>query len=92
VSVIDAAPNETRAGAWTTYARMNLLCTPKSLAGPEAGFPGLGFQAWHEARFGEASYADIQHRVETARKIILGNGVAGGCGANSVGGREIVYV
>ncbi|SAL47501.1 NAD(P)-binding domain-containing protein [Caballeronia humi] len=128
VSVIDAAPDETRAGSWTTYARMNVLRTPKSLAGPEAGLPGLSFQAWYEARFGEASYADIErigrgqwaeylawyrhflgipirygttltliepkgmhfalhltirtargveHRVETARKIILGNGFAG---------------
>ncbi|MDR5827470.1 NAD(P)/FAD-dependent oxidoreductase [Caballeronia sp. LP006] len=128
VSVIDAAPDDTRAGVWQTYARMNRLRTPKNLAGPEAGLPGLSFQAWHEARHGEASYADIerigreqwaeylawyrhflaipirygttltlieplgthfrlhlsvrtdegtQTRVETARKVILGNGVAG---------------
>jgi len=128
VSVIDAAPDETRAGAWTNYARMNRLRTPKTLAGPEAGLPGLSFQAWHEARYGAAAYANIERigrtqwaeyiawyrqflgvtirygttltliepagshfrlhltvrtergvetRVETARKIILGNGVAG---------------
>ncbi|SAL22479.1 FAD-dependent oxidoreductase [Caballeronia choica] len=128
VSVIDAAPDETHAGVWTTFARMNRLRTPKSLAGPEAGLPALSFQAWHEARHGEASYADIERigraqwaeylawyrhfldipirygttltlvepvgthfrlhltirtaegveqRVETARKIVLCNGVAG---------------
>jgi len=128
VSVIDAAPDEARAGSWRNYARMNRLRTPKILPGPEAGLPGLGFQAWHEARHGEASYADIERigrkqwadylawyreflgipvrygttltliepqgahfrlhltvrtargvelRVETARKIILANGVWG---------------
>jgi len=128
VGVIDAAPDEARAGSWTNYARMNRLRTPKSLPGPEGGVPGLSFQAWHEARHGEASYADIERigrrqwadylawyraflgipvrygttltliepqgahfrlhltvrtargvelRVETARKIILGNGVSG---------------
>ncbi|MCC8402259.1 NAD(P)-binding domain-containing protein [Paraburkholderia sp. MMS20-SJTN17] len=128
VDVIDAAPDATRAGVWTTYARMNRLRTPKTLPGPEAGLPALSFQAWHEARHGEASYADIERigrgqwaeylawyrqflgiavrygttltlieptdahfrlhltvrsergletRVETARKIILGNGVVG---------------
>lgn len=29
VSVIDAAPDDTRAGVWQTYARMNRLRTPK---------------------------------------------------------------
>ncbi|MFM0520376.1 MULTISPECIES: NAD(P)-binding domain-containing protein [Caballeronia] len=128
VSVIDAAADEARAGSWTHYARMNRLRTPKILPGPEGGLPALSFQAWHEARHGEASYADIErigrtqwaeyldwyrtflglqvrygttltliepegahfrlhlmvrtasgveHRVETARKIILGNGVWG---------------
>lgn len=128
VSVIDRAPDETLAGVWTTYARMNRLRTPKSLVGPEVGLPALSFQAWYEAHHGEASYAEIERigrehwaeylawyrrflgvpvrygttleriepdgrhfrlhlairrgdtverRVETARKIILGNGVAG---------------
>ncbi|MGF6980640.1 cation diffusion facilitator CzcD-associated flavoprotein CzcO [Paraburkholderia atlantica] len=128
VSVIDAAADERGAGVWTTRARMNRLRTPKSLAGPEAGLPGLSFQAWYEARHGETAYAEIErigreqwseylawyrhflgipvrygttleriephgrhfrlhlairgadgieHRMETARKIILANGVAG---------------
>nr|WKF61299.1 FAD-dependent urate hydroxylase [Paraburkholderia busanensis] len=128
VSVIDAAPDETLAGVWLTRARMNKLRTPKTLVGPEAGLPGLSFQAWYEARFGAASYAEIdriprtrwadylawyrhfleipirygtrltaiepvgehfrlhldvrdgetiRRVVETTRKIVLGNGVAG---------------
>jgi cation diffusion facilitator CzcD-associated flavoprotein CzcO len=128
VSVIDAAPDEAHAGVWLNRARMNRLRTPKTLAGPEAGLPGLSFQAWYEARFGAVSYAEIDRIprtrwaeylawyrhfldipirygtrltliepvgehfrlhlevrdggtvrsvVETARKIVLGNGVAG---------------
>ncbi|MEX3845694.1 NAD(P)-binding domain-containing protein [Paraburkholderia sp. BR10882] len=128
VSVIDGAPGAPHAGVWTTRARMQRLRTPKTLAGPEAGLPALSFQAWYEARHGEAAYAeferigredwaeylawyreflgiavrygttltriepvgthfrlhlDVRHgddvvrRVETARKVILANGVAG---------------
>src|ERR1700722_19272485 len=59
VSVIDAAPDEARAGVWLTAARMNLLRTPKNLAGPELGIPALGFQAWYEARHGADAYAAL---------------------------------
>lgn len=59
VSVIDTAEDETGAGVWLTAARMNLLRTPKSLAGPELGIPALSFQAWYEARHGQESYAAI---------------------------------
>jgi cation diffusion facilitator CzcD-associated flavoprotein CzcO len=128
VSVIDAAPDAERAGVWLNRARMNRLRTPKTLVGPEGGLPGLGFRAWYEARFGEASYQQIDRiprerwaeylawyrtfldipvrygtrlvriepydthfrlhlevngnaRVETARKVLLCNGVAGNGGA-----------
>ena len=59
VSVIDAAEDEDRAGVWLTAARMNLLRTPKSLAGPELGIPALSFQSWYEARHGQDAYAAI---------------------------------
>ena len=52
VSVIDAAPDNARAGVWRTSARMHKLRTPKNLPGPELGLPGLSFQAWYEARHG----------------------------------------
>ncbi|MFB9127403.1 NAD(P)/FAD-dependent oxidoreductase [Paraburkholderia dipogonis] len=128
VSVIDAADDASKAGVWLTRARMNKLRTPKSLVGPEGGLPGLSLQAWHEARFGAASYREIDRipreqwaqylawyrefldvpirygtrlvrieplgthfrlhlevngeaRVETARKVLLCNGVAGNGGA-----------
>src|SRR5437879_13360023 len=56
VSVIDAAPDNARTGVWLTSARMHTLRTPKNLPGPELGLPGLGFQAWYEARHGAAAY------------------------------------
>jgi cation diffusion facilitator CzcD-associated flavoprotein CzcO len=59
VTVLDAAPDEQRAGIWLNAARMNLLRTPKTLPGPELGIPALGFQAWYEARHGQNAYAAI---------------------------------
>ena len=56
VSVIDAAPDNARAGVWRTSARMHKLRTPKNLPGPELGLPGLSFQAWYETRHGAAAY------------------------------------
>lgn len=127
VAVIDMAEDEARAGVWLNAARMNVLRTPKTLAGPELGIPALSFQAWYEVRHGRDAYAaferiprqawaeylawyrrflgiEVRYRtrltriepapghfrlhlecagsaaVETARKIILANGVAGNGG------------
>ncbi len=127
VAVIDMAADEARAGVWLNAARMNVLRTPKTLPGPEYGIAALSFQAWYEARHGEAAYAAIERipraawaeylawyrrflgipvryrtrlvrvepaeghfrlhleadgadRIETARKVILANGVAGNGG------------
>lgn len=71
VSVIDHASDEARAGVWTTYARMNRLRTPKTLAGPEAGLSALSFQAWYEARHGEAAYAQIERAGREDRAAYL---------------------
>jgi FAD-dependent urate hydroxylase len=59
VTVLDAAPDEQRAGIWLNAARMNLLRTPKSLPGPELGIPAFSFQAWYEARHGQEAYVAI---------------------------------
>lgn len=68
VAVIDAAKDGPGSGIWLTFARMNKLRTPKTLAGPELGLPGLSFQAWYESRHGEAAYAEIDRiqRVDWA--------------------------
>lgn len=65
VTVLEAAPNEQRAGIWLNAARMNLLRTPKALPGPELGIPALSFQAWYEARHGQQAYAGIDRIKRT---------------------------
>lgn len=65
VTILEAAENEQRTGIWLNAARMNLLRTPKALPGPELGVPALGFQAWYEARHGEAAYAAIERIPRT---------------------------
>lgn len=62
VSIIDAAADESGAGVWLTRARMRRLRTPKSVAGPELGFPDLSFQTWYEAQYGAEAY-DVFDRV-----------------------------
>jgi cation diffusion facilitator CzcD-associated flavoprotein CzcO len=59
VTILEAAPDEQRAGIWLNAARMNLLRTPKALPGPEQGIPTFSFQAWYEARNGREAYAAI---------------------------------
>jgi cation diffusion facilitator CzcD-associated flavoprotein CzcO len=65
VTILEAAPDEQRAGIWLNAARMNLLRTPKALPGPELGFPGLSFQAWYEARHSQEAYAAIDRIPRT---------------------------
>ena len=56
IVVIDAAVDGRAAGIWQTTARMSVLRTPKTLAGPEYGIAALSFQAWYEARHGVEAY------------------------------------
>lgn len=55
VLVFDKAV-EGEEGAWTTYARMPTLRSPKDYTGPDLGLPALTYQAWHEARFGAGDW------------------------------------
>lgn len=55
VALFDRAP-EGREGPWATYARMRTLRSPKQLAGPALGLPGLTFRAWFQARHGAAAW------------------------------------
>ena len=65
VTILEAAPNEDRAGIWLNAARMTMLRTPKALAGPELGIPALSFQAWYEARHGQEAYDAIERIKRT---------------------------
>ena len=58
VLVIDKEP-EGREGPWRTYARMPTLRSPKDFTGPDLDVPSLTYEAWHTARFGAASWEDL---------------------------------
>jgi cation diffusion facilitator CzcD-associated flavoprotein CzcO len=55
VQVLDRAPAGTE-GPWATFARMETLRSPKTLAGPALGLPSLTFRAWFEAQFGASAW------------------------------------
>ncbi|WP_072385314.1 NAD(P)/FAD-dependent oxidoreductase [Hyphomicrobium sp. CS1BSMeth3] len=46
-------------GPWGTYARMEILRSPKHLTGPDLGVPSLTFRAWYEAQHGEDGWAQL---------------------------------
>jgi len=59
VAVFDKAA-EGLEGPWRTYARMPTLRSPKDYTGPDLDTPCLTYQAWHEARFGEQSWRELE--------------------------------
>lgn len=58
VLVVDRAPRD-REGPWLTYARMPTLRSPKDYTGPDLDVPSLGYQAWHEAKYGAAHWQQL---------------------------------
>jgi len=46
-------------GPWDTFARMEVLRTPKTLVGTELNIPSLGLRAWFEARYGAEAWEKI---------------------------------
>jgi cation diffusion facilitator CzcD-associated flavoprotein CzcO len=61
ILVVDRAPRG-REGPWLTYARMHTLRSPKDYTGPDLDLPALGYQAWHEAKYGAADWQSL-HRI-----------------------------
>src|SRR5258706_8124942 len=59
---VERAPRG-REGPWTTFARMDILRSPKHLTGPDLGVAALTYRAYHEARFGLAHWKKL-HKVE----------------------------
>lgn len=51
ILVVDRAARGAE-GPWLSYARMRTLRSPKDYTGPDLDLPSLGYQAWHEARYG----------------------------------------
>jgi len=65
VACFDAAP-EGREGPWVTFARMQILRTPKYLTGPDMGLPALSFRAWWEAQHGAGAWDALFRIPRTA--------------------------
>lgn len=61
IRCVDRAPRG-REGPWATYARMEILRSPKHLTGPDYGVPSLTYRAWHEATYGTEHW-DKLHKI-----------------------------
>src|SRR6185369_13678297 len=51
-----------REGPWATYARMEILRSPKHLTGPDLGVAALTYRAWHEEKYGAAHWEKL-HKI-----------------------------
>jgi cation diffusion facilitator CzcD-associated flavoprotein CzcO len=67
---VDRAPRGAE-GPWTTFARMDILRSPKQLTGPDLGIAALTYRAYHEAKFGAEHWQKLHKidRVEWARYL-----------------------
>src|SRR5882672_3652681 len=75
---LDRAPRGSE-GPWTTFARMDILRSPKHLTGPDLGIASLTYRAYHEAKFGAAHWQQLHKidRVEWARYLLWVRETAG---------------
>ena len=58
ILVLDKS-EEGQEGPWLAYARMHTLRSPKHFTGPDLDIPSLTYQSWHEARFGEEDWRNL---------------------------------
>src|SRR5919206_540012 len=61
VRCLDRAPRGSE-GPWTTFARMDILRSPKILTGPDLGIASLTYRAYHEAKFGTEQWEKL-HKI-----------------------------
>jgi len=59
ILAIDAA-EEGSEGVWNSFARMPILRSPPHMGTLDLGLPSLSYQAWHEAAYGEESFAALE--------------------------------
>src|SRR6267143_985462 len=79
-------------GPWTTFARMDILRSPKHLTGPDLGIASLTYRAYHEAKFGVAHWEKLHKidRVEWARYLMWVRETAGIPVENEIAVRKVV--
>ncbi|XSC45747.1 NAD(P)-binding domain-containing protein [Bradyrhizobium sp. RDT10] len=58
ILVVDKS-EEGQEGPWLTFARMHTLRSPKHFTGPDLDIPSLTYQSWHQARFGEQDWWNL---------------------------------
>lgn len=58
VRVFDSNPAGME-GPWVTFARMEMLRTPKQMTNLDIGLPNLTFRAWYEAQFGRDAWNEM---------------------------------
>jgi cation diffusion facilitator CzcD-associated flavoprotein CzcO len=61
IRCVDREPRG-REGPWATYARMDILRSPKHLTGPDLGVASLTYRAWHEAKYGTPHWEKL-HKI-----------------------------
>src|SRR5258706_416019 len=90
---LDRAPHGSE-GPWTTFARMDILRSPKHLTGPDLGVASLTYRAYHEAKFGTAHWEKLHKidRVEWARYLMWVRETAGVPVENGVAVRTVELV
>ncbi|GAA2357148.1 FAD-dependent oxidoreductase [Catellatospora methionotrophica] len=59
VVVVDRQPVD-EPGPWSTFARMPQLRTPKSIPGPDCGYPLLRFKTWFCSAYSAQEYARFE--------------------------------
>jgi len=59
ILVVDRAARGAE-GPWLSYARMRTLRSPKDYTGPDLDLPSLGYQSWHEARYGAEHWQALE--------------------------------
>src|SRR5260221_13822025 len=90
---VERAPRG-REGPWTTFARMDILRSPKQLTGPDLGVASLTYRAYHEAKFGLAHWQALHKidRGEWARYLMRVRETAGVPVENGVAVRTVELV
>jgi cation diffusion facilitator CzcD-associated flavoprotein CzcO len=78
IRCVDRAPRG-REGPWATFARMDILRSPKHLTGPDLGVAALTYRAWHEAKYGLAHWAKLHKiaRLDWAKYLLWVRDTAG---------------
>jgi cation diffusion facilitator CzcD-associated flavoprotein CzcO len=78
IRCVDRAPRG-REGPWATYARMQILRSPKQLTGPDLGIPSLTYRAWHESKYGVDAWGPLRKiaRLDWAAYLLWVRDTAG---------------